>query len=144
YAKVKIREVPFASMGGLYEEDDIEAVIGVLRNAAEPGGGFFPLPEESNFQAALAAHEGAREAIVVNSCGSALDLCMMALDVGPGDEVISSPLTFIATVTCAIARGARVVFADIDDRTLCLDPSDVSRRITSRTKAIIPVHFAGL
>ena len=69
---------------------------------------------------------------------------MMALDIGPGDEVITTPLTFVCTATCAIARGAKVVFADIDPATLCLDPDDVRRRITEKTKAIIPVHFAGL
>jgi dTDP-4-amino-4,6-dideoxygalactose transaminase len=69
---------------------------------------------------------------------------MMALGVGPGDEVITTPLTFVCTATCAIARGAKVAFADIDPNTLCLDPHDVCRRITGKTKAILPVHFAGL
>jgi dTDP-4-amino-4,6-dideoxygalactose transaminase len=109
-----------------------------------PEGGFFPLPEENNFQEAFARHEGAKHAVAVNSCGSALDLCMMALNLGPGDEVIVPPLTFVCTATCAAARGAKVVFADIDSRTLCLDPKAVRGKITSRTKAIIPVHFAGL
>lgn len=139
-----IREVPFLSMGGVYEKDDIDAVLRVVREASEPAGNFFPMPEEGEFQEAFAAHEGARRAVVVNSCGTALDLCMMALGVGPGDEVIVPPLTFIATATCVIARGARVVFADVDSRTLCMDSSDARKRITSRTKAIIPVHFAGL
>jgi perosamine synthetase len=139
-----LREIPFAAMGGVYEQDDIEAVLKVVRAAAEPAGNFFPLPEEAEFQQALAAHEGARKAIGVNSCGTALDLCMMALEIGPGDEVITTPLTFVCTATCAIARGAKVVFADIDPATMCLDPEDVRRRITNKTKAIIPVHFAGL
>ena len=143
-AEFVIRAIPFAAMGGVYEQDDIEAVVKVVRAASQPGGNFFPLPEEADFQNALAAHEGARKAIGVNSCGTALDLCMMALDVGPGDEVITTPLTFVCTATCAIARGAKVVFADIDPRTMCLDPQDVRRRITAKTKAIIPVHFAGL
>lgn len=138
-----IRAIPFGAMGGVYERDDLEAAMKVL-TAATAGGDFFPLPEENDFQNALAAHEGAKKAIGVNSCGTALDLCMMALDVGPGDEVITTPLTFVCTATCAIARGARVVFADIDPVTLCLDPQDVRRRITKKTKAIIPVHFAGL
>ena len=139
-----IRPIPFTAMGGEYGQDDIEAAMRVIIAAAGPGGDFFPLPEETEFQNALAAHEGAKKAIAVNSCGTALDLCMMALDVGPGDEVITTPLTFVCTATCAIARGAKVVFSDIDPQTLCLDPADVGRRITDRTKAIIPVHFAGL
>jgi len=69
---------------------------------------------------------------------------MMALEVGPGDEVITTPLTFVCTAGCAVARGARVVFADVDPETLCLDPDDVLRRLTPRTKTIIPVHFSGL
>ena len=76
--------------------------------------------------------------------GTALDLCMMALGIGPGDEVITTPLTFVCTATTVMARGARVVFADIDPRTLNLDPDAVERRLNERTRAVIPVHFAGL
>ncbi len=139
-----IREIPFGAMGGVYEQDDIEAVMKVVRAVTEPGGNFFPLPEETQFQDALAKHEGAKKAIVVNSCGTALDLCMMALGIGPGDEVITTPMTFVCTATCAIALGAKVIFADIDPGTMCLDPNNVRSRITKKTKAIIPVHFGGL
>jgi len=142
--KMAVREIPFGAMGGVYEQDDIDAAMNVVRGASEPGGSFFPLPEETDFQNAFAAHEGAAKAIGVNSCGTALDVCMMALGIGPGDEVITAPLTFVCTATCAIARRAKVVFADIDAATMCLDPQDVRRRITDKTKAIIPVHFAGL
>lgn len=138
------RSVPFLALGGLFEQDDIDAATRVMNAAAAPGGNFFPLPEESQFQDAFAAHEGARYAIAVNSCGTALDACMMALNIGPGDEVITTPLTFVCTATCAAARGARVVLADIDPATLCLDPARVRAKISPRTKAIIPVHFAGL
>jgi perosamine synthetase len=140
---MEIREVPFIAMGGLYEEDDIAAVHRVTAAAAS-GGNFFPLPEESDFQIALARQEGARKAIAVNSCGTALDCCMMALGIGAGDEVITTPLTFVCTAGTAVARGARVVFADIDPVTLNLDPAKVEERITDRTRAVIPVHFAGL
>ena len=140
----EIREIPFGAMGGVYEQADVDAVMAILQGAAGPGGSFFPLPEETQFQEAFAAHEGAGRAVAVNSCGTALDLCMMALGIGPGDEVITTPLTFVCTATCAIARGAKVVFADIDAETMCLDAADVRRRITDKTKAVIPVHFAGL
>ena len=139
-----VREIPFGAMGGVYEQDDIQAVMEVVRAASQPGGSFFPLPEETDFQDAFATHERAAKAIGVNSCGTALDLCMMALGVGPGDEVITTPLTFVCTATCAVALGVKVVFADIDPATMCLDAEDVRRRITDKTKAIIPVHFAGL
>lgn len=137
------RSIPFLALGGAFEQDDIDAAMGVMQAAAEPGGNFFPLPEEPAFQDAFAKHEGASHAVAVNSCGTALDACMMVLGVGPGDEVITTPLTFVCTATCATARGARVIFADIDPATLCLDPAQVRRKITPRTKAIIPVHFAG-
>jgi len=138
------RSLPFAALGGLFEQDDVAAVAGVLQSAARPGGHFFPLPEENEFQEAFARHEGASHAVMVNSCGTALDLCMMALEVGRGDEVIVPSLTFVCTATCAAAREAKVIFADIDPQTLCLNPAAVREKITPRTKAIIPVHFAGL
>ncbi|MDO9543481.1 MAG: DegT/DnrJ/EryC1/StrS family aminotransferase [Kiritimatiellia bacterium] len=141
---MKIRDVPFLPMGGLYESDDLEAVMRVVTAAAQPGGDFFPLPEENAFQRTFAAHEGAKKAIAVNSCGTALDCCMMALDIKPGDEVITTPLTFVCTAGTAIARGAKVVFADIDPVTMNLAPVQVRARITEKTKAIIPVHFSGL
>ena len=61
------------------------------------------MPEEGQFQQALADHEGAKFAVAVNSCGTALDLCMMVLDIKPGDDVITTPLTFVCTATCASA-----------------------------------------
>src|SRR6266540_6032840 len=103
---MQIRPVPFIALGGLFEVDDVAAAQRVIEAATLPGGGFFPLPEEDQFQKALAAHEGARHAVAVNSCGTALDLCMMVLGIKSGDEVITTPLTFICTATCASARGA--------------------------------------
>lgn len=141
--KSQIKGVPFLALGGLFEADDVAAAQKVISAAAQDGGNFFPLPEENEFQAAFARHEGAKVAVAVNSCGTALDLCMMALGIKEGDEVITTPLTFVCTATCAAARGAKVVFADIDPQTLCLDPAAVRRKITPRTRAIIPVHFAG-
>jgi len=139
-----ITAVPFLALGGLFEADDVAAANKVVQAASLDGGNFFPLPEEKQFQDALAAHEGSTHAISVNSCGTALDLCMMALGIKPGDEVITTPLTFVCTATCAAAQGAKVVFADVDPQTLCLSPEATRKKITSRTKAIIPVHFTGL
>jgi dTDP-4-amino-4,6-dideoxygalactose transaminase len=141
---VKKRNVPFLALGGVWEQDDIDAAMRVINAAAGPNGNFFPLPEEADFQKALAAHEGSTHAVVVNSCGTALDLCMIALGVKEGDEVIVPGLTFVCTAGTAAARGAKIVFADIDPVTLCLSPAAVEAKITPRTKAIIPVHFAGL
>jgi len=141
---MQIREVPFIAMGGVYEQVVVEAAQQVFAAVANTEGTFFPLPEENDFQRAFAEHEGAKKAIAVNSCGTALDCCMMALGIEPGDEAITTPLTFVCTAGTAVARGARVVFADIDPVTWCLDPAKVRERITERTRAIIPVHFAGL
>src|ERR1051325_3203697 len=138
------RKIPFLALGGLWEKDDIDAAVRVMAAAAEPAGNFFPLPEESEFQKDLATHEDSAQAVVVNSCGTALDLCMMALGIQAGDEVIVPGLTFVCTAGTAAARGATIQFADIDPATLCLSPPAVEAKITPRTRAIIPVHFAGL
>ncbi|WP_296644471.1 DegT/DnrJ/EryC1/StrS family aminotransferase [Thiobacillus sp. 65-1402] len=79
----------------------------------------------------------------VNSCTAALHLSLIAAELGPGDEVITSALTFCATVNAIIHCGAQPVLADVDPVTLNLDPDDVARRITPRTRALLPVHFAG-
>ena len=141
---MQIRDVPFAAMGGIYEQDDQDAIDRIVKAAMGPNGNFFPMPDENEFQTMLARHEGAGKAVAVNSCGTALDCCMMALGIKAGDEVITTPLTFVCTVGAAIARGAKVIFADIDPVTMNLDPNSVRARITNRTKVIIPVHFSGL
>ena len=138
------RDVPFLPMGGIFDADDVAAATRIAEQACAPDGSFFPLPEETDFQNALAEHEGAAEAVAVNSCGTALDCCMMALSIAEGDEVITTPLTFVCTAGTAVGQGATVVFADVDPVTLNLDPASVGERITAKTKAIIPVHFTGL
>ncbi len=140
---MQTRTIPFRALGGAFEQDDVEAANRVIAAAAGEGGSFFPMPEEAAFQQVFAQHEGATFAVAVNSCGTALDLCMMVLDIKPGDEVITTPLTFVCTATCASARGAKVVFADVNPTTLCLETAAVRRKMTPRTRAILPVHFAG-
>lgn len=141
---MKIREIPFLALGGVIGQDDIDAAMKVIQAASGAQGNFFPMPEEEDFQKALATHEGALKAVAVNSCGTALDCCMMALGIKEGDEVITTPLTFVCTAGTAVAQGAKVVFADINPATMNLDPCSVRARITTKTKAIIPVHFTGL
>jgi dTDP-4-amino-4,6-dideoxygalactose transaminase len=143
-AAFRVRNVPFLARGGVWEDDDIGAAMEVIRRAAGPSGNFFPLPEETDFQNAFASHEECSHAVAVNSCGTALDLSMMALGIGPGDEVVVPGLTFVCTAGTAAARGAKIVFADVDPATLCLSPQALEAKITSRTRAILPVHFAGL
>ena len=138
------REIRYPESGGLIDEDDIRTLTDHLRAVSDGSGTFFPQPEETIFQQALATREGVRNCIAVTSCGTALDACLALLDIGPQDEVITTPLTFIATVTSPLVRGAKVVLADIDETTLNIDPARVHERITSRTRCIVPVHFAGL
>lgn len=141
---MEIRKVPWTSLGGVYDQEDINAVMEILQAQVERSAGFFRLPEEPAFEQAFAEHEGCRYASAVNSCGTGLDLAMRVLGVGPGDEVITTPLTFVATVHCIVGTGARPVFADIDPFTYNLDPAQAEAKITPRTKAILPVHMNGM
>ena len=99
--KMETRIVPFLRVGGLVEQDDVDACLRVLHAAALPGGSFVPRPQRKQFAQAFASHEGVRKAVAVNACGTALDLWMMALNIGPGDEVIVPPLIFVCISTCA-------------------------------------------
>lgn len=103
-------------------------------------------PRVHQFEAEVAAYKGVSpdQVVAVNSCTAALHLSIVAADLGPGAEVITTPLTFCATVNAIIHAGARPVLADVDPRTQNIDPAAVERAITPRTKAILPVHFAGL
>jgi dTDP-4-amino-4,6-dideoxygalactose transaminase len=100
-------------------------------------------PDVSQFENDFAAYCGARHALALNSGTSALHLAMLLLNIGPGDEVITTPYTFVATSWAISYVGATPVFVDIDDQTFNLDPRLVERAITPRTKAILPVHLYG-
>lgn len=100
-------------------------------------------PNVAAFEEEIAALTGTKFGIGVNSGSDALTLALRALDIGPGDDVITTPFTYIAPAEAIHQMGARIVFADIDGRTFNLDPAEVARKITSRTKAIIPVHLFG-
>ncbi len=95
------------------------------------------------FEENFAAWCGAKEAVAVNTGTSALHLALLALDIGPGDEVITVSMTFVATVAAIRYTGARPILVDIDPDTWTLDPAQLERSITPRTKAIIPVHLHG-
>ena len=92
----------------------------------------------------LAEHLGVPRVLLTTSCTHALELALLALGVGPGDEVVCPSFTFVSTANAALRVGARPVFADIEERTLGLDPADVERRLTDRTRALLPVHYAGV
>ena len=101
-------------------------------------------PRVARFETEIARLAGARHAVALNSCTAALHLALAAIRVGPGDEVITSPYTFAATGEAILYLGARPVFVDIDSRTLNLDPERLARAVTRRTRAIVPIHVAGL
>jgi dTDP-4-amino-4,6-dideoxygalactose transaminase len=100
-------------------------------------------PRVRRFEAAFAEWVGAPHAIALSSCTGALHLALLASGVGPGDEVITTPLTFCATANAIEHVGATPVFADIDPETMNLDPSAVEAVLTPSTKAVIPVHYGG-
>ncbi len=87
---------------------------------------------------------GACAALALNSCTAALEIAIAAAGIGPGDEVILPSFTFVSTANAIVRTGARAVFADIEPRFWCLDPADVERRLTPKTRAIVPVHYAGM
>ena len=120
------------------DERDEELVLEVLRS------GWLSLgPTGPRFEALLAEAAGAPYCAAVSSGTSGLHLCMITAGVGPGDEVITSPYSFVASANCAIYEGATPVFADIDPRTLNLDPAAVEAAITPRTKAVVAVDIYG-
>jgi len=100
-------------------------------------------PKVARFEREFADYKGVPAAAALNSCTAALHLALLALELSPGDEVITTPLTFCATVNTILHAGGRPVLADVDPRTMNLDPSAVERALTPRTRAILPVHFAG-
>jgi perosamine synthetase len=95
------------------------------------------------FESGFARFCGVEHAISVSNGTCALHLSLLALDIGPGDEVITPDLSFIATANAVLMSGAKPIFADIDPETLCLEPPEIERRLSSRTRAIIPVHLYG-
>lgn len=122
----------------LIGEAEIAEVVDSLRSGWLGTG-----PKVARFERDFAAYKGADQAVAVNSCTAALHLSLLAAGLGPGDEVITTPLTFCATVNAILHAGATPVLADVDPITFNLDPAAVAARITPRTRAILPVHFAG-
>lgn len=120
------------------DEQDIQAVASVLRGDYITTG-----PVVEAFEQKVADYVGANYAVAVANGTAALHIACLAAGIGPGDEVITSPITFAASANCAWYVGARPVFADIDPLTYNIAPQEIEKKITPRTKAVIPVHFAG-
>ncbi len=120
------------------DEEDIKAVTAVLRSDWLTTG-----PKVGEFEEAFASAVGAPHAVAVSSGTAALHAAVYALGIGPGDEVIVPAMTFAATANCVVYQGGTPVFADVDRETLLLDPAQVEKKITPRTRAVIAVDYAG-
>ena len=118
--------------------EDAEAVADVLASHRLSMG-----PWTQRFEERLADYVGVKHAVAVNSGTSALHLIVRALGIGPGDEVITTPFSFVASTSAILFEGATPVFADIDSKALCIDPEEVERAVTPRTKAILAVDVFG-
>ena len=133
--------IPFLDLQAQYRsiKGEILPAVEKLLESAQ-----FVLGDEvAAFEKEFAAFQGARDGIALNSGTSALHLALLAAGVGPGDEVITVPFTFVATVSAICYSGAKPVFVDVDLRSKNMDPAKVEKAITPRTKVILPVHLHG-
>lgn len=122
-----------------WDEEDVKMVTEVIQR-----GMFWAIgPNIERFEQLLAEYVGRRYAVVFNSGTSALHAALLAYNIGEGDEVIVPSFTFIATANAPLFVGAKPVFADIEEKTYGLDPGDIKRKITPKTKAIMPMHYGG-
>lgn len=119
-------------------EDDIKNVAGVLKSVFLTTG-----PVTAEFERRFSQYIGIPHTVAVNSCTAALHLSLLALGIGHGDEVITTPMTFLASATPIIHTGAKPVFVDVEEDTGLLDVDKVERAITTKTRAILPVHLYG-
>ncbi|HPF69616.1 MAG TPA: DegT/DnrJ/EryC1/StrS aminotransferase family protein, partial [Candidatus Krumholzibacteria bacterium] len=119
-------------------EAEVAEVVDTLRSNWITTG-----PKTKRFEQEMAAYLGAPAALALSSCTAALHLALVLEGIGPGDEVITSPLTFTSTVAVIEHVGARPVLVDVEPDTLCLDPARVAAAVTPRTRAVIAVHYGG-
>src|SRR5881396_1844875 len=119
-------------------EEEIQEVVDTLRSTWISTG-----PKTKRFESEFASFLGAPGALALNSCTAALHTALTTLGIGPGDEVITTPLTFTASVNVIEHVGARPVLVDVEPDTLNIDPRKVEAAITPRTRAVLPVHYAG-
>lgn len=131
-----MRIIPYGHQ--FIDNADIKAVVGVLKSDWLTQG-----PKVNEFESALCAYTGAKYAVAVSSGTAGLHIACLAAGIKKGDEVITSPITFVASANCILYCNAKPVFADVELDTANISPIEIKKKITHRTKAIIPVHFAG-
>jgi dTDP-4-amino-4,6-dideoxygalactose transaminase len=122
----------------LIGEEEIAEVVATLRSGWIGTG-----PRVKQFEEMMKQYTGAKHAVAVSSCTAALHLSLLVLGLGPGDEVITTPMTFAATANAIIHAGAKPVFVDVDRETMLIEPDRIEAAVTHRTKAILPVHLTG-
>jgi len=131
-------KVPYAFFGSIYDDEEVNAILDALKGDTLTMG-----PIVTQFQDEFAAYCGTKYAFAVSNCTTGLHLATQILGIGPGDEVIVPPLTFIATSQPVLKQGGIPVFADVDPRTFNPDPKSIAEKITPRTRAIYLVHYGG-
>jgi dTDP-4-amino-4,6-dideoxygalactose transaminase len=136
--KDKLRDKFLIFGSPLIEEPEIEEVAASLRSGWLSTGG-----KVEKFEELFKAYIGSKYAIALNSCTAGLHLSLLVSGIGPGDEVITTPMTFAATANTIIHAGAKPVFADIELPSMNISPESIEEKITAKTKAVVPVHFAG-
>jgi perosamine synthetase len=136
--KPKVKYELEVAYGTTYGFEEAAALMDVLKNLAPSCG-----KKVKQFEDEFAHYCGTQYALAVTSATTGLTLAGIAAGIKPGDEVISTPISWISTSTAFSALGAEMVFCDVDPRTLCLDPNQLENRITRKTKAIVPVHLYG-
>jgi UDP-2-acetamido-2-deoxy-ribo-hexuluronate aminotransferase len=134
----KLQMVDVVGQYQRYQSEIDAAIMAVVRSGAYING-----PAVRDFEASIASYLGVRHAIGCASGTDALQLIFMALDLKPGDEIITTPFTFVATTETIALLGLKPVYADIDPKTFNIDPEKIEEKITSRTRAILPVHLFG-
>ena len=134
---VKLK-VPYSFFGSIYDEEEEQAVLKAMKQEAQTMG-----PQVAMFQKEFAEKFGVKHAMATTSCTTSMHVATQVFGIKEGDEVIVTPNTFIATSLVILKEGGKPVYADIDPRTFNIDPKEIEKKVTSRTKAIYVVHYAG-
>lgn len=141
---ISIAWPPEPILGSYYGEEEIDAVVKTIRDSMDPRVGFgFICEEIEEFERAFAKWIGTDYCVSINGAGGGLDMAMMCLDLEPGDEVIVPSINFRASPQAVLGQRGVPVYAEVGPATLSLDPNDVERRMTPRTRAIMPTHMNG-
>jgi len=131
-------KVPYSFFGSIYDDDEKSCALAAMEQDTLTMG-----PQVAAFQSEFAAMCGVKHAFAVSNCTTAMHVATQLFDIKPGDEVIVTPNTFIATSLVILKEGGTPVYADIDPRTFNIDPAEIAKKVTSKTKAIYVVHYGG-